>query len=153
VSEVVLMKTPGGVLAPFDEEAARFIEKMKAGAGVRVKVTKIRNLPFHRKFFAMLDVGYDAWEPEEKVYKGMVARKNRKKFRGDMIILAGYFDAVINFNGDTQLKPKSISFANMEQDEFEKLYSEVANVLLQKVLKNYTRADLDETVERILGFV
>lgn len=31
--------------------------------------------------------------------------------------------------------------------------SAVANVLLRKVLTNYTRDDLDRVVERVMGFV
>jgi hypothetical protein len=41
----------------------------------------------------------------------------------------------------------------MDEDEFTQVYSKVADVLLQKVLRNYTRGDLDRVVNEILGFV
>jgi len=153
VTELVLMKTPSGALVPCDEGARAFIEKMKAGAGVRAKITKVRNLPFHRKFFALLQVGFDAWEPPEPEYKGMTAQKNFERFREDVTCLAGFYDVVTSLNGEVRVHAKSISFSNMEQDQFEKLYSAVADVLLQKVLTKYTRADLDDVVNAILGFV
>ena len=53
-----------------------------------------------------------------------------------------------------KLKARSISFANMEQPEFEELYSAVADVLLEHVLSNYAnRAQLDEVVNKVMGFL
>ncbi|WP_375710215.1 DUF1367 family protein [Klebsiella quasipneumoniae] len=51
------------------------------------------------------------------------------------------------------MRAKSIRFGRMKQETFEKLYSAVADVLLQKVLVTYSRRDLDNVVNRILGFV
>jgi len=33
---------------------------------------------FHRKFFALLDVAFDAWEPSPVEYKGQVIEKTDK---------------------------------------------------------------------------
>lgn len=55
--------------------------------------------------------------------------------------------------GDVRLIAKSISFGSMGQDEFTALYDAVANVILSRVLRTYTREDLDTVVEKILGFV
>lgn len=151
-TEIILMKGAGGALVPFDPMAAQYIAGLKAGYGVRLKATTVRNILFHRKFFAMLGVGFDAWETPETEYEGMKVEKDFEKFRKDATILAGFFTPVYNMKGEVRLEAKSISFANMEADEFERLYSAVVNVLLRKVLKNYTREDLDEVVERILQF-
>jgi hypothetical protein len=40
----------------------------------------------------------------------------------------------------------------MGDEEFNDLYNKSVNVILQKVLTNYTRADLDEVVEQVLRF-
>ena len=40
MSDIVLVKTPNGALAPADEEARALIEKLKAGQGVRATVRK-----------------------------------------------------------------------------------------------------------------
>jgi len=53
-----------------------------------------------------------------------------------------------------KLKAKSISFANMDDAEFEKVYSAVADVLLNGVLVRYSgRSELDVVVNQILGFL
>ena len=153
MTKIFLVRSPGG-LSPSDDSSATFLSKIKQGQLVSADIVSPRNAKFLRKFFAMLDVGFDAWEPEEQTYKGQVAEKDRDRFREDITILAGFYRVVTNINGEVRLQAESISFANMPDDEqFEKVYSAVANVLLRKVLKNYTRADLDQVVERMLGFV
>ena len=147
------MKGAGGSLVPCDEGAREYIAGLKLGVGIRSKVTKMRNAKFHRKFFGMLDVGFDAFEPDNQEYRGFPCQKNRERFRKDVIVAAGFFVPVIALNGEVRAEAKSISFANMDDIEFEQVYSKVADVLLQRVLKNYSRADLDRVVEEIMGFV
>jgi hypothetical protein len=98
-----------------------------------------------------LNVGFDYWTPEAE-YKGRVVEKNMDRFREEVTILAGYYDVVASLGGSVRLKAKSIAFANMEEDEFERLYSAVINVILQKVLTTWTREDLDDVVDQVLRF-
>jgi hypothetical protein len=53
-----------------------------------------------------------------------------------------------------RLEPKTISFAGLDEDGFEKLYSEVINVLLQKVLTGtgVTEEKLRRYVDQVLEF-
>jgi len=150
--EVDFVKTPTGIIpmGPLDEE---IIKKWGNGEVVHAKVSRPRNSKFLRKFFAMLQVGYDAWEPTEAEYNGMPAQKNPERFRKDVTIAAGFYDVVINLKGEVKAEAKSISFANMDEDEFAEVYNRVADVLLQRVLKTYTRDDLDNVVNELMGFL
>lgn len=114
-----------------------------------------RNPKFHRKMFALLNVGFDAWEPgrKHKTYKGMPVAKNFETFREDILILAGFFDQTFDLHGRMKLRAKSISFASLDQAGFEEVYSAVCDVLLHHVLTNYkNREDLDLVVEKLMGF-
>lgn len=114
-----------------------------------------RNGKFHRKFFALLNLGFDSWEPDRvrKSYKGRTVAKNFEQFREDVTILAGYYEQTFNLRGRMKLKAKSISFANMDDLEFERLYSDVVDVLLREVCKNYkNRAEIDRVVNQMMGF-
>lgn len=153
MTDVTLMKGPGGMLVPCDEGAREFIDKMKAGAGCRATIRKVRNIRFHRKFFAMLQVGFDAWEPPEQTHRGLPVQKNFERFRKDVTIAAGFYEPVSNLKGEVRAEAASISFSNMDDAEFERVYSAVADVLLQKVLTQYTREDLDRVVEQMQGFL
>jgi len=152
MTNLVLTKASNGALVPIDPQAVEFIAKMKLGAAVTATVKRHRNPGFHRKFFALLNVAFDAWEPTAATYKGQVVGKNFDQFRNDVTVLAGHYEMAVNLRGETRLTAKSISFASMGQDEFDTLYSAVVNVILARILTNYTRDDLDGVVERILQF-
>ncbi|HUW76246.1 MAG TPA: DUF1367 family protein [Gallionella sp.] len=114
-----------------------------------------RNGKFHRKYFALLDVGFDAWEPnrKRKSYKGRPMEKNREQFREDIIIRAGYYVQTFDIDGKMTLRAQSISFAKMDDLKFEALYQATITVLLRDVCEHYkTRANLDALVDQIMGF-
>ena len=149
---LALMKTPLGQMVPADDESTELVATLKTGDVVRADFAKQRNYKFHRKMFAMLKVGFDHWEPATQEHNGLPVQKSFERFRKDCIIAAGYYEPVVALNGEVRAEAHSISFAKMDEAEFEKLYSAVADVLLQRVLKNYTRADLDRVVEHIISF-
>lgn len=153
--DILLLKHPKGFLYPADELEAEKIKKIRADVLVRAEVKQVRNPQFHRKFFALLRVGFDAFEvPAGAMYKGFEVQKDFEQFREDVTIAAGFFTVTYRINGDTRVKAKSISFGRMTPENFERLYSQVADVLLQKVLAHYqNRANLDNVVNQILGLV
>jgi len=152
VTALVLTKAAGGGLVPLDQQAVEFIAKLKTGAGVTVEIKRHRNPGLHRKYFALLNLAFDAWEPAAATYKDQVVGKNFDQFRNDIVVLAGHYEMAVNLKGETRLTAKSISFASMSQDEFESLYSDTVNVILAKILTNYTRDDIDNVVAQVLGF-
>lgn len=152
MTDIVLTKTANGMLIPIDPQAVEFLAKIKLGGAITATVKRHRNPAFHRKYFALLNLAFDAWEPVHATYKGQAVGKNFAQFRNDITVLAGHYEMAVNLRGETRLTAKSISFSNMSQDDFDALYSSTINVLLAKVLTNYTRDDLDEVVERLLRF-
>lgn len=130
--------------------------KMELGELARVEAVITRNGKFHRKFFVLLEIGFDAWTPPRKrrSYKGHPVQKNFETFREEITIAAGFYEQTFDMRGRLKLKAKSISFAKMEEPEFEQVYSAVADVLLGGVLVRYAgRAELDVVVNQILGMV
>lgn len=152
MSEIMLIKTAGGALVPADPQAQEYIAKLKLGAAVKAKVTRQNNPAFHRKMMALINFGFEHWEPGVLTYKGVPVSKHFNQFRKEVTIMAGYYEAVTNFKGEVRLIAKSLAFGSMDQDEREAVYSAIINVLLAKVLKHYTRDKLDEVVERLLRF-
>ena len=152
MTEIVLTKAASGALVPVDPQAIEYISKLKLGAGITASIKRHNNPAFHRKLFALLNIAFDAWEPNAKEYKGEVIQKNFDQFRKDITILAGYSETVINFKGDIRVVAKSLNFSKMEHDEREALYNAVINVVLSRILTKYTRDDLDNVVEQILRF-
>ncbi len=152
MTELALLKTPGGYVPATDQDADICL-KHKSGDVIHADFKKMRNSLFHRKFFALLNIGFGAWEPGDINNQYGPAEKNFEQFREDVTILAGYYEQHVRLDGTIRVTAKSISFSNMEQEDFEKVYSAVINVLLARVLTNYAgRADIDRVVDQILGF-
>ena len=134
----------------------RHLIALEPGEFALVEFIFPRNPKFHRKFFGLLNFAFDAWEPDRvrKSYKGRPVAKNFDQFREDVLILSGYSEQTFDLKGNMKLKAKSISFAKMDDAEFEQVYSAVVDVILADVLKTYAnREELEEVVQRVMGFV
>lgn len=151
--KIVYLRKLYNSLVPVSQEDVDTLEKFAPNSVLKCELKQSRNIGFHRKFFALLDVAFEAWECPVLEYKGQPISKEREQFRSDITILAGFYTASVNFKGEVRLKAKSISFASMKQDEFEVLYSNFIDVVLAQVLTSYTREELERVVSKILGFV
>ncbi|MCM1128979.1 MAG: DUF1367 family protein [Alistipes senegalensis] len=150
--ELLLQKATGTSLIAADEKSFEWLQKKKTGQTFRARVSEMRNLQFQRKYFALLNYAFDAWEPEQKLYKGIPVAKNFDQFRADITILAGFYETAIRLDGSIRITPKSIAFSNMGEEEFSRLYSSVIDVLLQRIFINQTRAEVENVVNNILAY-
>lgn len=151
-----MRKLANGALVPVDEESAELLKSVKVGGITRVNVVRVRNYKFLQKFHVLIGLLFDIWcETAPRLqYKGQDVAPNKEKFRGDLVILCGYYDAVFGVRGELQLKPKSISFASMSEDDFEKLYSQAINIGLSKILNrsDWTEEKIRQACEDLLRF-
>ncbi|POA88026.1 DUF1367 family protein [Pseudomonas protegens] len=174
MAELALIRTAQG-LVPATEADRETIQCWKAGQVIHGKFTKMRNARFHGKFFAMLDLAWEYWEPvgglisrqEMRGIRGLAkffeaqngrpgqlsnavdayiagleqARaerfpsvdKSREAFREWVTIEAGHFHLVRTPDG-VRKEAKSISWANMDDTQFEPLYRDVFNACWRLVL-------------------
>ena len=157
--EAFFTKLPNASFIPASEEDAELLSKVKVGETVRLTLVRPRNIKFHKKFFALINLAFDYWEPpkhgEGSAWsEKMPIERNVERFRKDVTILAGYYDATYRLNGDVRLEAKSISFGSMSEDDFEKLYSKVIDVIINRVCTQYTEYQLRKQVEdMVLDFV
>ena len=152
MTDIVLMKMPGGYLSPVDQAGIDYLGKIKLGAGVKVKVTKHNNVGFHRKLYALLNLAFDAWDAPALTHRGEPVAKNIDQFRADITILAGFYESAIRLDGSIRFTAKSWSFEKMDDEEKERLYNGIINVVLAKVLTNYSRDDLEMVIANLLRF-
>jgi hypothetical protein len=155
MTDLVLTKTPAGSLAPADGPSAEYIQKMKIGAGVRGEFKRQRNPRFHRKAFALFAFAYDLWDAPQLEYKGQPVAKNFDRFRRDLTIIAGHYEAATNLRGEVRLEAKSLSFGSMGEEEFGQVYKSILDVVFDRVLKSkgYTSAhEVDRIVDELARF-
>jgi hypothetical protein len=154
--DIMLVKTPGGALAPVDAEAREMVDKLKLGQGIQASVRRARNVRFHRKGMALFRLAYDVWEPLTPLeYKGLPVAKDFERFRKDMTILAGFYKAVYNARGEVRLEAESLRFSSMSEERFEEVFNAVLNVVWNRVLKAAGYAsteDVEVVIEELLRF-
>lgn len=152
MTELVLQKLANGSFVPVDESSKKYLNKIPVGQGITGKFKRHRNPGFHRKYFVLLHYAFDMWTPAVRQYKGMVVHKEFEQFRNDIVVLSGHYETSVNLNGDVRLRAKSLAFDSMDQEEFQSVYEATITVILDRILANYTRQDLDNAVAQIMSF-
>ena len=137
MADLILQKMPFG-LVPTDDAGDAFFAKLGTRDLIRCQVTKPRNLAFHRKFFALVNLvvqntDYDTVDQFLHVLK----------------VRMGHCDFVPNGKGTLAAVPRSISFAKMDNDEFAKFYNHAIDIILKYFMTGADRHDLEMEV---IGF-
>lgn len=147
-----LKKTSHG-LVPNDPSTGEWYEKLKIGEDVHGSLRKHRIGWMHRKYFALLTIGYSNWTPGKIDSEHGIPEKNFNRFRKDVAIQAGFYEIVIRLDGTARPEAKSISFVKMDQEEFDRLYNRSLDVLLKRIYgKDWTKKEINEAVEKYLEF-
>ena len=106
-------------LYPADHEEKK---RLKIGEEYEAEIRRPRNYLFHKKFFALVNVGWNNTQLDMpfETYRRYVTMK------------AGYFKIYKTPKGEL-VEPESIGFASMDQSTFEELYSRVLDVIIDDI--------------------
>jgi hypothetical protein len=131
--KIHLKKTMYGFVPmyPSDKE---YFDKLEMGWEGQVDITKPRNLGFHKKYFALLNLGF------QNTKTGIAEFEH---YRYWAIMKAGYYAEPM----PGMYVPRSISFAKMDEDEFEKLYQNTIQVIIAD-----TGADYEDIENNLIDF-
>jgi hypothetical protein len=155
-TEVFFRKIGDGLFQVDGDLDAAKVATVKLDQVIKCVFTRPRNYKFFKKWWKMIEFAYDHWEPGELQiprWKHVKPQRDLNAFRKDVTIMAGHYDAFYRIDGSVRIEAKSISFGKMTEEDFENFYSRCVNVILQRILTNYTREDLDRVVEQLLlGF-
>lgn len=89
MAQLRLIKQSSGILIPATPETSDFLHsKCKLGAVLVADFTQVRNAAFHRRFFALLNLGYEYWQPTG----GAISTNERK-------LVTGYAKYLASFGG------------------------------------------------------
>lgn len=195
--ELQLVKHQSGFLFPATPESRGFLQsKIKLGDVLVAEFKRVRNPAFHRRFFAVLNLGFEYWEPtggaissnerklitgyakflssyagnettlidaaeqyleqiaSRRVTNGISLCKSFDAYRSWVIVEAGHFDAIQLPDGTLRKHPRSISFANMDELEFQQLYKAALDVLWRWILSRSfsSRDEAENVAAQLLGF-
>lgn len=136
MAKYYMTKQAGGVFTPESEVVAESLKRFKNGEPYCVEIKRSRNPHFHRKVFAFFGFCFQYWSGDKAGLENMEESTQFDRFRKDLTILAGFYQQSVRLNGDIRTEAQSLSYENMEQDEFEKVYSALINAALKHIFKN-----------------
>ena len=128
--KLYLQRTLRGLI-PIDDADKEKINKIPFDTPLEFDVKVPRNLGLHKKFFAMLNL---AFENQDEF-------SNFEIFREAIIIGAGYFDRIQRLHGEEVIVAKSISFAKMDNAEFDSLYTACIDTIIDYF--SFTKKDFE----------
>lgn len=128
--KIFVKKTISGLVPCSRTEFDKLQEaKLKLGEFYEVEIKKKRNILFHRKYFALINICFDNQEIFESA----------DELRYYIIMKAGFVKPIKTPTGIMYM-PISINFASMDEIEFEKLYSASIDVVISLI--GCTKEDL-----------
>ncbi len=139
--KLLVINTPRG-LVPLGDDDYEQKRKLKLGETYSVEVKVVRNVDFHRKYFAL--IAY-AWEflTEQETDKF----KDKDNFRKYIEIAAGHCEVIFHPRLQEFVEiPKSIAFGKMDNTAFSDLYGRVKDVIFSIIGDRVTQ----EEFERLL---
>jgi len=63
MAQIQLIKTAQNTLTPATPEASDFVQRVKIGVWLNCDVKQARNYLFHKRFVALLNMGFEYWTP------------------------------------------------------------------------------------------
>ena len=141
--EILCRVTAQGLVPMYDSDYDEK-KKLHEGETVMCSIRKPRNYEFHKKFFALVRLTFENL-PERLVR--MLSVRNEE----DMLTLfkldLGLFSTSWHC-GRNVVKLDSISFAKMDETEFQKFYDRCIDLVLSQYLRGTDKQSLIEEVER-----
>ena len=117
---ITLIKTLSGFKPAYDSDY-ELAKKIPLNETITFDWKKPRNLKFHKKFFALLNL----------VYQNQEVYNNIDHLRKDLTVSAGFYDLRYDLNGLEIQEPKSISFASMDEYQFSEYYNAIIDVVVK----------------------
>ena len=141
--EILCRVTAQGLVPMYDSDLDEK-KKLREGDTVTCSIRKPRNYEFHKKFFALVRLTFDNL-PERLVC--MLNVRNEQDMLTCFKLDLGLFTTAWHGRREV-VKLESISFASMDETEFQKFYDRCIDLVLSTYLRGTDRQSLIEEVER-----
>lgn len=135
-----------GTLRPVDDAGRELLHGLTTDEMIRVKITRPRNLKFHRLFWGLMSMVHENL-PDEK----------RERYPTTELLVAwikvatGHCDAFEVEGRGTVYIPKSISFAKMDAAEFSAFFNRCCDLVAKHFIPNITADQWRKEVASMIG--
>ena len=132
--DIYLIKTTNENFVPAYDSDRENSVRFPPGEIVKANITKPRNVGFHKKYFAMLNLMYQNQDHFDYFENFRSYYQMRAGFYKIILVPQGRLEKIKIKRPTGELHwPTSISFANMDQLEFENVYNRVLDRLLEDI--------------------
>lgn len=152
--EYTATKTLGSLRPDWPTDQETF-KNAPEGTRFRVKSYTPRNLKFLQRHMVLLNMVYQSLpesftEPSDITIDGKVHKvaqiPNFEAFRDEIKIKLGYVEHRFTSDGEIHRKPKSISFASMNEEDFQAFHSQTIDIILRDFLPQNNREEIEQAV-------
>lgn len=136
-----LVKRPDFLLEGSLDDDKKIIERIGVGEVISIGFSKVRDPLNHRRYFAMITIGF-----ENQIFYG-----NKRVYRKAMEMRAGYWIEVQLQIGDQIVKrkwPDSIAYERLAEPEFTELKKSVGDEICKDLNMQY--GDLQEEIDQVI---
>lgn len=144
--EIWLHRTIHG-FAAHDDAAREYLRKVKLGDVVKCEIIRPRSVRYHRRFFGMLNTVWQACGDWQTVDELLV----ELKFRAGLVNKQRVIDKATGEVLAEIIKPRSISFAAMSDDEFREFVDRCIKIICTEMVIGLDDHVLREEVLRAVG--
>ena len=144
MARIYLVKTIHGLQAAWDADK-QHLAKLKLGEVYRAEIKQPRNLAFHCKYFALVNLVFSNL-PEHL----QDTIRTPEELHTEIKMQTGVRMKRQSLGGQSYYVPGSIAFAKMTEDEFSEFYSRAVDVIIKWILPGVDRAELWSEVESYL---
>lgn len=117
--------------------------KLKIGKIYKADIKLARNYKFHRKFFALINCAWEYLNEKQIAF----FRYSKDNFRKAVELAAGNCELVYSIKQKEWVEQvRSISFASMDEGEFQTLYAKCLTVILTTFLPNISEEEFDKNL-------
>lgn len=112
-------------LVPLGDDSYEEKRKLRVGQVYECEVKVLRNYPFLKKAFALLNAAWSLMNERQQA-----AWRSKEGFRNYLTVTAGHYDTYYNQRLQTFVElPRSWSFDKMDEAEFAALYERMKDVI------------------------
>lgn len=135
--KLLLKNTINGLVPMYDDDYDEK-KKLKLFETYTAEIRVTRNVEFHRKYFALLNIGWEYMNEAQVLF----FHSNKNGFRKTVQVAAGFYEMYFSISRNEWIEEsKSISFDNMDEIEFKDLYNKVKDVIFSLIEGNVSEQE------------
>lgn len=141
MTTITLTRTLSG-LVPADDASRKKLARLPQGDTREFEYRERRNGAMHRRYWALCGL----------ISQNVEGYASAEQVSDHLKILAGHCTPIASKGtGEVYLLPKSISFSNMDQGEFDDFWRRAVQAVCEHLLPDVTEAEIENEILQLVG--